>query len=622
METEWYVARQGETFGPFTPERMSAGVRDGELTRDDLVWCAGMPDWQLAGEVPGLWLPPAPRPPQPDAAAEHLSPESVTGSPVASEEGTSTRQPSHGEQANRTKHNTLLRVGLIGFIRRHWRGELTLAQAYWGVAFLLTLIVVALSKVFGDGLGQINLSPIATGIALISFLSFLCAMTIWQLVGVWRSAGNHMKSTGRRGWAIIARLAVLLGVLRSVVDFSNVIWPMLAASADLVTGRDNTPAHQLRLLRNGTEVELAGGMPFGTAEALRNLLDAAPGVQVVHLNSTGGRVAEGYAIYEIVRDRKLVTYTATNCVSACTIAFLGGTQRYLATKARLGFHSSSFGGLDQKQLPEINAELRRTLASHGAPNWFIDKALSTAAESMWYPEHDELLAAKIVTRIVDPDQFGMSGIGDYRNKEELERGLLTIPLYVLIRDNDPDSYREITRRLAEGVKLGKSAPEVGRDIQAVLVDTLPKYLQVAPDEAIQRYYRVRAAQMQHLAASNPRLCVAIEFSELRPEDFDLRKIVPETLAKEELAALSDVVREAIRSPQRAVTTNVSDELTTAIARVSTRIPSAQNVIFEPNKYFDDPQTLCAVLLALYSEILSLPPSRSGQILRSFNEPTR
>jgi hypothetical protein len=128
--------------------------------------------------------------------------------------------------------------------------------------------------------------------------------------------------------------------------------------------------------------------------------------------------------------------------------------------------------------------------------------------------------------------------------------------------------------------------------------------------------------MQHLAASNPKLCVAIEFSELRPEDFDLRKIVPETLAKEELAALSDVVREAIRSPQPAVTINVSDELTTAIARVSTRIPSARNVISDPNKYFNDPRTLCAVLLALYAEILDLPPSRSGQILRSFNEPTR
>src|SRR5215470_17934025 len=184
METEWYVARQGETFGPFTSERMSTGIRDGELTRDDLVWCAGMPDWQLAGEVPGFWRPPAPRPPQPIAVAEDLNPESVARSPVASEAATPSRQPSDGDQANRTKHNIVPRVGFIGFIRSHWRGELTLAQAYWGVAFLLTLIVVGLSKVFGDWLGQINLSPGVTGIALISFLSFLCAMTIWQLVGV------------------------------------------------------------------------------------------------------------------------------------------------------------------------------------------------------------------------------------------------------------------------------------------------------------------------------------------------------------------------------------------------------------------------------------------------------
>jgi hypothetical protein len=620
MGMEWYVARDGETFGPFTSERMSAGVRDGELRREDLVWCVGMADWQPAGDVPGLWRPPAPRPPiQPMAVGESLKPEKVTESSVAAEDGTPAGKSDHGDETKRTKHKSVPRFGFIG---THWRGELTLAHAYWGVAFLLTIIVVALSKVFGDWLGQANLSPVFTGITLISFLSFLCVMTIWQLVGVWRSAGNHMKLTGRKGWATIARLAVLLGVLRSVVDFSNVVWPLLSASADLVAGRDNTPAHHLRLLRNGTEVELAGGMPFGTAEALRNLLDAAPGVQILHLNSIGGRVGEGYAIYEIVRDRKLVTYTATNCVSACTVAFLGGSQRYLATKARLGFHSSSFGGLDQKQLPEINAELRRTLASHGAPTWFIDKALSTSAQSMWYPEHDELLAAKIVTRIVDPDQFGMSGIGDYRNKEELERGLLTIPLYVLIRDNDPDSYREIARRLGEGVKLGKSALEVGQDIQAVLVETLPKYLQVAPDATIQRYYRVRAAQMQHLAGTNPRLCVAIEFSEMRPEDFDLKKIVPEALAKEELAALSDLVREAIRAPQRPAAINVSDELVSAINRVSTRIPSAQNVISEPNKYFNDPRTLCAVLLALYAEILNLPPSRSGQILRSFNEPTR
>jgi hypothetical protein len=35
-------------------------------------------------------------------------------------------------------------------------------------------------------------------------------------------------------------------------------------------------------------VELSGAMPPGTAVALRSLLDAAPAVKLVHLNSDGG----------------------------------------------------------------------------------------------------------------------------------------------------------------------------------------------------------------------------------------------------------------------------------------------------------------------------------------------
>jgi cytolysin-activating lysine-acyltransferase len=51
MASEWYVLRDGEKYGPFTSDRMNAGVRDGELKRQDLVWCEGMPDWQPAGDV-------------------------------------------------------------------------------------------------------------------------------------------------------------------------------------------------------------------------------------------------------------------------------------------------------------------------------------------------------------------------------------------------------------------------------------------------------------------------------------------------------------------------------------------------------------------------------------------
>src|SRR4029434_8673345 len=54
MPSEWYVARDGERFGPFTSDEMSAGVRNGELRREDFVWHAGLAEWQRAKDVPGL----------------------------------------------------------------------------------------------------------------------------------------------------------------------------------------------------------------------------------------------------------------------------------------------------------------------------------------------------------------------------------------------------------------------------------------------------------------------------------------------------------------------------------------------------------------------------------------
>jgi uncharacterized membrane protein YhaH (DUF805 family) len=59
MGTEWYVARGGETFGPFAFDVVADAARSGELRKDDLVWRAGMETWAGASTVPDLWTPPA-----------------------------------------------------------------------------------------------------------------------------------------------------------------------------------------------------------------------------------------------------------------------------------------------------------------------------------------------------------------------------------------------------------------------------------------------------------------------------------------------------------------------------------------------------------------------------------
>ena len=621
MGRDWYVARNGETFGPFAFERMLRGAREGEMRGDDLVWLEGMADWLPAADVPELWqalyTPLAVN----YTAAGRDHPATATREPevvraVAASPAVPVRPQSEGGMAAAARPRAALIV-------RHWRGELTLAQAYWGAGFLLTILAIGLSHLLGLWLERANLPPTLLGMVLVAQISLLSALTVWQAVGIWRAGGNHIRSTGRRTWGVLARVAVFAGALRAVVDFSSVTLPMLQESMRLVTGRESIPPHRLRLLRNGTELELAGGMPHGTADALRKVLDAAPGVQVLHLNSVGGRVSEGYQVYQIVSDRRLTTYTATDCFSACTIAFLGGSQRYLADKARLGFHSISFGGLDYTQLPDINAELRRTLARHGAPDWFIDKALSTPASSMWHPSHDELVAARIVTQMVDPDRFGWSGIPDWQDRSAIERGLLSVPLYKLIKDNDPDGFKTITARFSEAIKLGKSMPEVHQDVQALaLADILPKYLQVAPDGAIQRYWRTQLAEMEHLSKTDPAACAAYAFPELRRPDYNLNKLIPAALLADDIAALTELVQQAIRAPDQRRSESLDGELDEVGARLAARIPAAQDVLAEPSRHFDQPKLLCDVVIAFYADILSLPPHRSGPILRAIAEPVR
>jgi hypothetical protein len=609
MGDDWYAARGSETFGPFTFERMCQGARDGELQPDDPVWCSGMPDWQEARSIAGLWGTPEPSATLPPPGTDAKDPPRVGDASDAA-------APPEAQRSSAAAAGS--RAGLVA---RHWRGELTLAQAYWGVCFLLSVVVLLASKLFGAWLGQAILPPAALGLMMMGFLAFLCAMTVWQLVGTWRAAGSHIRATGRRLWATAARLAVVVGALRATFEFSVVIWPMLSESALLVTGRDDTPTYQLRLLRGGTEVELAGGMPFGTAEALRKVLDATPDVKVVHLNSIGGRIGEGFQIYQMVHDRNLTTYTATECASACTIAFLGGSSRYLSSKARLGFHSGSFGSLDGKQYPDINADVRRILAAHGAPAWFIDRALSTSASSMWYPQHSDLVAANIVTLVVDPSKFSVSGMPVWRNQEEIERELMSVPLYMLVKDNDPEAFKKIIDRGAASVAGGKTQPEVVQDIHdAFGEEVLPKFLSVAPDEAIRRYWRGQLAEMKYLSKGDAMHCAALAFPELRHDDFDLLKLVPPEMIDEDIAAVTEVIRQAARAPQRQPTGNLDDELAGVFMRISARIADAQSILANPGGYFDNPRALCDATVAYYEDILNLPVARSGTLLRSFALP--
>ncbi|MEP5991928.1 DUF4339 domain-containing protein, partial [Rhodopirellula bahusiensis] len=52
--TAWYVAKEGVTHGPFSPEQIRSGLGSGEMGAESMVWSNGMAGWLMAKDVPAL----------------------------------------------------------------------------------------------------------------------------------------------------------------------------------------------------------------------------------------------------------------------------------------------------------------------------------------------------------------------------------------------------------------------------------------------------------------------------------------------------------------------------------------------------------------------------------------
>ena len=61
--SNWFVAVDGKSLGPFTLEQLRAGLASGQYNPSTLVWREGFAEWQAAGQVPELQPGAAPQPP-------------------------------------------------------------------------------------------------------------------------------------------------------------------------------------------------------------------------------------------------------------------------------------------------------------------------------------------------------------------------------------------------------------------------------------------------------------------------------------------------------------------------------------------------------------------------------
>jgi hypothetical protein len=152
--------------------------------------------------------------------------------------------------------------------------------------------------------------------------------------------------------------------------------------------------YQVRVLSDGTVLEVSGSFSWALPQNVQAMLAEAPQVRVVRLESPGGHLLPALQVATIIQQRGLDTYVGRLCASACTIAFLGGHQRWLAPDARLGFHQASAPGFPPEQ---ANALLQTAYEKFAVPLPFVAHVLRTPHTGVWYPTQDELRAVHYTT---------------------------------------------------------------------------------------------------------------------------------------------------------------------------------------------------------------------------------
>ncbi len=500
--------------------------------------------------------------------------------------------------------------GLLAFFRRHWNGDYSLARSYWVNNFLVSL--------FAPLIGFLLLHWLVAGLparyasaGFLSVTAFGVFAWCWAVAGTWASASKHVSRGGRQGWASAAKVMICLGVLKTFVDFGNML-PVLTEHARVASGAQLGPDTKLEVRADGRSILLSGGINDGSAQQLDRALDQAPTVSTVVLASQGGWLREGRLLADVIRRRGLNTYVEDYCASACTIAFLAGKERAADPRAKIGFHATRHvGTTGDRPTANDTAHIRAIYLDAGLPESFVTKALDTPSATMWHPSTDELLAAHVLTRrSMGGETAALST--QVRSKELLAAEFMKTDAFGALAQRSPQDFDRIVEAAWTKLQAGATDAEMTTAAREQFSAMLPRYLPLASDATLIAYQQLMQQELEVLRTKEPRLCVEMAYPSGKPVNYAV--YLPHELVTKERGLIAQVMRDA--DPSRAVKRNQR-----AIARVVTQAAQGmtpqQFAVFgnEAMRRTSPAETVCDVAVAFFAGLNAIPASERGMALR-------
>lgn len=305
----WYYISTEKQLGPISKGALIELIEIGEINRDTLVWNPRFEDWHKVGSINdfcSLFLP-----------ANH-GPRN-TNIQVQNSEFENTSIPSN-------------------YVVRHWRGELSLPVAWWVNGFLVNVLLI----ITDTAITELGTDTTRTGALLyIGFGVVIYVIYVWQVVGIWRSAGNYIKKfenakdKSSRAWGRAAQVITIIGIIINVA----ITIPVLRDGFNLMQVADSNLFQRYYVQQvNETDVLLNGYINPNSVVELIEIFGQSEGQRSLILNSPGGILASAFELADYIRKNSIIVAARGECVSACLLILAAATVSAASADSSLIFH--------------------------------------------------------------------------------------------------------------------------------------------------------------------------------------------------------------------------------------------------------------------------------------------
>lgn len=189
------------------------------------------------------------------------------------------------------------------------------------------------------------------------------------------------------------------------------------------------------------------------------------------------------------------------------------------------------------------------------------------------------------------------------------------PAFAAVKKYDADHYEQIMNEIHNAISKGFSETEVTAALQVKFSTLVQKHLPHASDEAAVRYIEVTVQELIEAQQNDGNLCYELLFPQLGQTQ-DISKFISASTQQADLSALGEVVRTSAVAPQEVPKdADMSALLESIITILLEKYGQDAALLQNPIASGIDKSKVCRITIDMYKEILQLPPTYSGKLLR-------